>query len=179
MFAEHDKNIWYYTEVHPTHLKKIDIIGFAFENCEVLSMDFEVIENIDVYGYKDNFIISNKNNEGTPLLHMPDCELIRIKLRKDALQTTKHISLDGMFKGTYTDENEIIEASRQHFSSPDIVSIDLFDTGAKKRSNIYIPWTGESEYINDAVTIKEDNKYIIIEALNEELQKKKEKRTTT
>lgn len=173
MFAKHDEDIWYYDEVHPNALQNVNIIGFAFENVEVFSMDHDVIEEIVMENYKESFIYRHEEDDAIKKpFKMASVDFFRLELRKDKLEDTSHVCLDGMFSGT---DEENIESLAQHFSIPDLVAITLFDTDRKEMVDFYIPWEGDSEYVNDAVIVEEKSKHISIKAMSKEFLEKHQK----
>ena len=167
MFAKHDDDIWYFDRVHPKELKQINIVGFGFENVEVFSMDSEVIEEIQ-------FSVFPRELSSVPdyiideLSEIVFADSFHIKLKKDKLIDGRHISLNGMFGDT---NEESIQYLKQHFSTPDLVSIILFDEERREKSSIYIPYEGESLYFNESVEITEEDKYIKISAMTDKIKK--------
>lgn len=130
-------------------------------------MDSEVIEEIQISDFPEEFsdvpdyIIDE-------LSETVFADYFHIKLKKDKLIDSRHVSLNGMF-GETTEEN--IQYLKQHFSTPDLVSVILFDVERKEKANIYIPYEGESMYFNESVEITEEDKYIKISAMTSEIKK--------
>lgn len=167
MFAKHDDDIWYFDRVHPKELKRIDTVGFSFENAEVFSMDSEVIEEIQISDFPKEFSdVSNYIID--ELSETIFADYFHIKLKKDKLIDSRHISLNGMFSET-TEEN--IQYLKQHFSTPDLVSVILFDVEHKEKASIYIPYEGESMYFNESLEITEESEYIKISAMTNKIKK--------
>lgn len=169
-FAKHPEEMWYYKKVHPDHLKEVHAIGFAFENAEVFSIDIEAVETFFFDEYGSNYYYEGYLAEdGKALMSMKTVDYFYIRLSKEALETEKHVSVEHMF-GDNDEEN--IKYLRQHFESPDIVSVSLFDFKNKEMVDFYVPWVGNDVYHNEGVTIteEEDSILIVVKAENYDKQ---------
>lgn len=151
-------SIWDYKMVTVEQINEIHEIGFGFENVEVFSINQKAIESLYLGQYDRMYTYRPESRPKNDLHEI--FNHVRLVLKKSAMEDSSNVDMSEMF-GQSEDEN--IEYLHNHFSSPDIVGLTLFDKKLKYRADFYVSWSNDDEYLNTDVTITEQDKTITIE----------------